>query len=204
MKSFLGLLLMVAAPLAAQTPTPQTIIFKVVLTTVASSPIQPPTGDPGQLPITVVGDPSGGSSTGPITNPDPGSTSGSSTTGCDGYSNAISAMNHVYANLLYLQQVYTAAETAKPANKSAFTTNSNTLVGMQLYSQDIRDLIRIGGSKDMLTQDVATMSTRVSKLPALLGNNPRLQLAPLIVDMQTNLTKVHQLVLTSSCSESLP
>lgn len=203
MKSFLGLLLMVAAPLAAQTPTPQTIIFKVVLTTVASSPVQPPSGDPGQPPVTV-GDLPGGSSTGPITNPDPGSTTGSPTTGCDGYSNAISAMNHVYANLLYMQQIYTAAETTKSANHSAFTSNSNTLVGMQLYSQDIRDLIRIGGPKDMLTQDVASMSTKVAKLPALLGNNPKLPLASLIVDMQTNLTKVHQLVLTSSCSESLP
>ncbi|WP_348266024.1 hypothetical protein P8936_08835 [Edaphobacter paludis] len=202
MKSFLGLLLMVAAPLAAQTPTPRTIIFKVVLTTAPSSPIQPPTGDPGLPPVTV-GDPSGGSSTGPITNPGSGSTT-SPPASCDGYSNAISAMNHVYANLLYTQQIYTAAETANPANASTYTINNNTLVGMQLYSQDIRDIIRIGGPKDMLTQDVATMSTKVAKLPTLLGNNPKLPLASLVADMQASLTNVRQLVLASSCSESLP
>jgi hypothetical protein len=206
-KSLLGLLLIVAAPLAAQTSSSHTIVFKVVLTTVTSPSVEPPlTIDPGQPPVIVPDpptDPPTSPSTDPSTNPGQGSTT-DPPIGCGSYSDAVTAMNHVYANLIYTQQLYTAAQTAGPADASVYTANNNALVQMQLYSQDIRDIIRIGGSADIIGQGVAAISNSIAKLPALLSGKQELPLTPLVADMQAGLTNISKLIQAGSCSESVP
>jgi len=198
-KSLLGLLLIVAAPLAAQTSSSHTIVFKVVLTTVASSSVEPPsTVDPGQPPVIVPNPP-----TDPPTDPGQGSTT-DPPIGCVSYSDAVTAMNRVYANLIYAQQLYAATQTTSSADASVHTANNNALVQMQLYSQDIRDIIRIGGPADIIGQGVAAISSNIAKLPALLSGKQALPLTPLVADMQAGLTNVSKLINAGSCVESIP
>jgi hypothetical protein len=192
---------MVAAPLAAQTSTPHNIVFKIVLTTVTSSPLQPPIDNPGQPPV-VVPDPSADPPTGSSGNPDPGSTP-NYPVGCGGYSDAVIAMTHVYANLIYTQNLY-AADQAAPPLSIAYAVNDQKLAQMQLATQDIRDIIRIGGPQDIISQGVSGILRDVTSLPSLLADSPQLPLAPLIVDMQTGLVNAGKLVAAGSCAESLP
>lgn len=200
MKLHLGLLLMVAAPLAAQTSTPHNIVFKIVLTTVTSSPLQPPIDNPGQPPV-VVPDPPADSPTGSSGNPNPGSTP-NTPIGCGGYSDAAIAMTHVYANLIYTQNLYVADQTAPLS--IAYAVKDQKLAQMQLATQDIRDIIRIGGPQDIISPGVSVILRDVTSLPSLLADSPQLPLAPLIVDMQTGLVNAGKLVAASSCAESLP
>lgn len=203
MKLLLGLLLIAAAPLAAQTSSSHTIVFKVVLTTVTSPSVEPPsTVDPSQPPV-IVPDPPTGPPTNPSTDPDQGSTT-DPPLGCGSYSDAVTAMNRVYANLIYAQQLYTAAQIANPTDSSVYSANNNALVQMQLYSQDIRDIIRIGGPADIIGQGVAAISTNIAKLPTLLSGKQELPLAPLVTDMQAGLTNVSKLINAGSCIESIP
>lgn len=203
MKSFLGLLLMVAAPLAAQTPTPHTIVFKVVLTTVTSSPVQPP-DNTGQPPV-VVPDPPSGPPTDPSTDSSTPSDQGSTNppAGCGGYSDAVTAMDRIYASLIYTQQLYKAAQTVNPADPSTYYANNDALVKMQLHSQDIRDIIRVGGPPDIIAQGVAAVSSDIAMIPALLSGNKQLPLDAVIADMQARLTNVSKLVNAASCAESV-
>jgi hypothetical protein len=200
MRLYLGLLLMVAAPLAAQTST-HNIVFKIVLTTVTSSLLQPPIDNPGQPPV-VVPDPPADPPTGSSGNPDPGSTS-NAPVGCGGYSDAVIAMTHVYANLIYTQNLYAADQAAHPLS-IAYAVNDQKLAQMQLAAQDIRDIIRVGGPQDIISQEVSGILRDVTSLPSLLADSPQLPLAPLIVDMQTGLVNAGKLVAASSCAESLP
>lgn len=201
MRLHLGLLLMVAAPLAAQTSTPQNIVFKIVLTTGASSPLQPPIGDPGEPPV-VVTDPPADPPTGSSGNPDQG-TPPNPPVSCSSYSDAATTMNHVYANLIYTQDLYTADQ-ATHAPGSAYAFNQQKLVQMQLDSQDLRDMIRLGGPQDIISQRATAILRDVLSLPSLLFDSPQLPLAPLVTDMQAGLTNVGRLVTANSCTGSLP
>ncbi len=113
-------------------------------------------------------------------------------------------MNHVYANLIYAQQLYTAAQATNPADAGIYNANNNTLVQMQLYSQDIRDIIRIGGPTEIIGQGVSAISSNIAKLPTLLSGKQELPLTPLVADMQSGLTNVNKLMNTGSCAESIP
>ncbi len=63
---------------------------------------------------------------------------------------------------------------------------------MQLYSQDIRDIIRIGGPTEIIGQGVAAISSNIAKLPTLLSGKQELPLTPLVADMQAGLTERRQ------------
>ena len=204
MKSLLGLLLLAAAPLAAQSSTPQTIVFKVILTTITTPAVQPPPpGDSGEPPVTVPVTP-------PATDPpvDPPTDTDSNSTppaGCVSfYSDAVTVMNDLYANLLYTQQLYKAAQSPTSAGTSAYAATRDTLLQMQLASQDARDIIKIAGPKNMITSEVAGVSSDVAAIPALLNSKPQLPLDPVIANMQSDLTKVNNLINASSCPQSTP
>lgn len=113
-------------------------------------------------------------------------------------------MNRVYANLIYAQQLYAAAQGSNPADANVYSANNNTLVQMQLYSQDIRDIIRIGGPTEIIGQGVVAIAGNIAKLPTLLSGKQILPLAPLVADMQAGLTDVGKLIRAGSCVESVP
>lgn len=205
---FLLWFLLLAAPLAAQTTTAPTLVFKIVVTTVpsTSTTTPPPVGDPGSPGDT------GPPSTGDPGHPgDPGGPTGPPTTtpplGCVSfYTGAITALNGVYTNLLRAQQLYASAYAAGGIDATTYNSKLNSLVAMQLYSQDARDIIRIGGPADVIGQTVNAVSTEVATLPTLLANVPLMAapLPPLVADIQAGLTNATNLVNTSSCAQSNP
>jgi hypothetical protein len=204
MKSLLGLLLLAAAPLVAQNSAPQTIVFKVILTTITTSSVQPPpSGNPDQPPVIVPVTP-------PVTDPpvDPPTGAGSSSNppaGCVSfYSDAVTVMNDLYTNLLYTQQLYTTAQSSTSTSTSAYAANHDTLMQMQLASQDARDIIKIVGPQNMIASEVAGVSSDVAAIPALVNSNAQLPLDPVITNMQSDLTKVTNLINASSCPQSTP
>lgn len=205
MKSLLGLLLIAAAmPLTAQTSTPHTLIFNFVVTTVTSPSGQNSSGSTaGQTPGTTTGTtvtvPPDSSST------DPGTGSNQiPSTGCVSfYSDAVNAMNGVYAQLIQVQQIYMAGQQANSATTSAYAANNDAVVKMQLYSQDVRDIIRLGGPQTVVGTGVAAISNEVNTIPALLVNTSQ-PLAPLVTNMQTGLKNVGDLVNASTCPQSTP
>lgn len=204
MKSLLGLLLLASAPLVAQSSAPQTIVFKVILTTITTSAVQsPPSVTPGQPPVNVP-------VTTPVTDPpvDPPTDAGAGSNppaGCVSfYSDAVTVMNDLYTNLLYTQQLYTAAQSSTSTSTGTYAANRDTLIQMQLASQDARDIIKIAGPQNMISSDVAGVSSDVAAIPALLNSKPQLPLDPVIANMQSDLTKVTNLVNASSCPQSTP
>lgn len=199
MKSLLGLLLIAAAiPLTAQTSTPHTLVFNFVVTTITSSPGQNSSGSTsGQTSGTTTG------TTG-TTPPDSSSSDPSTGSGCVSfYSDAVTAMNGVYSKLIQVQQNYTAGQQANSATRSASTAKNDSVVKMQLYSQDVRDIIRIGGPQAVVGTGVAAISTEVTALPGLLVNTSQ-PLVSLVSNMQTGLKNVSDLVNASTCPQSTP
>jgi hypothetical protein len=205
MKSLLGLLLIAAAmPLTAQTSTPHTLVFNFVVTTVTASSGQNSSGSSsGQTSGTTTGTtvtiPPDNSST----NSNTGSNSNPSTDCVSFYSDAVTAMNGVYSKLIEVQQNYTAKQQANSATTSASVAKNDSVVKMQLYSQDVRDIIRLGGPQAVVGTGVAAISTEVITLPGLLVNTSQ-PLVSLVSNMQTGLKNVSDLVDASTCPQSTP
>jgi len=125
-------------------------------------------------------------------------------TGCVSfYSDAVNAMNGVYSKLIQVQQNYTAGQQANSATTSASAAKKDAVAKMQLYSQDVRDMIRIGGPQAVVGTGVAAISTEVTTLPVVLVNTSQ-PLVSLVSNMQTGLKNVSDLVNASTCPQSTP
>ena len=197
MKSILWTLLL-AAPLAAQTTNPaRQIVFRIVVTTVPATTTAPPTG-PVAPPTTGTTDPTDPSSGNPpTTTPIP-------PTGCVSFStDGVTALNGVYANLQQTQQLYASAYAAGGIDLATYSATTNTIVGMELYTQDARDMVRVGGTADIVDQAINGVSSQVATLPTLLGNVPSLAgpLPGLVSNMQTGLANATNVV-NGSCPQS--
>jgi len=112
-------------------------------------------------------------------------------------------MNGVYSKLIEVQQNYTAKQQANSATTSASVAKNDSVVKMQLYSQDVRDIIRLGGPQAVVRTGVAAISTEVITLPGLLVNTSQ-PLVSLVSNMQTGLKNVSDLVDASTCPQSTP
>jgi hypothetical protein len=198
MKSVLWTFLL-AAPLAATTTPPPTIIYNIVVTLVPApgTPIPPaPVPFPVTLDPTLNPDPTDPTSPAPIV-----------PIGCViFYPDAVTALNSVYAMELQAQQLYASAYAAGGINAATYLQNINTLRATQLYTQDLRDAIRIGVLSTLLDPSFVNISTQLAAIPALLGNLPSLAtpLPPLIATMQMGLDDANSLVDLSTCAESSP
>ena len=209
MKRALALLLL-AAPLSAQTPSSQNIVVKLVITLVptgsSTSPITPPTPViPPIIPPVIIPPTPPTPPTPPIpTPPTPPTTPTGSCT--NNYPQAVKSMNDVSTDLLQVQQLYAAALTRKIINPSTYSTGANALSQVRLDNGDVRDMVRIAGPSKEITQNITFVSEEISTFPGLLGNSSQLSsnLNSLVSSMQSSLNTASGLVSSSTCPGSVP
>ena len=224
MKLALALLLF-AAPLAAQTSTTEKVVFNVVVTLVPAGapspsptpspvtspvpePIPAPTPTPAPTPLPTPA-PLPAPTPAPIVTPAPTPvpTPTPGPVACVSYYvDAAKAMNDVSASLLQAQQLYSAALSQKAINAAAYLTGSNTLSTVRVDNGDVRDMIRIAGPTDLVTQNLTFVSSEVDTLPGTLGTTTQLRssLTTLVASMQASLATAKHLIATSTCAKSVP
>lgn len=205
MKLALALLLL-AAPLVAQTPTEQKIVFNVVVTLVkAGAPSPTPTPAPAPAPVPV---PTPVPTPAPVpVAPAPTPTPSPAPGGCvNSYPDAASAMNDVSNSLLQAQQLYSTALAQGAISTQAFTTGIHTLAVVRLDNGDVRDLIRVAGPSAMIAQNITFVSAEIGTLPGLLGKTKPLSdsLSSMVASMQASLGTASNLVTTSTCAQAVP
>lgn len=207
MKLALALLLL-AAPLVAQTPTEQKIVFNVVVTLVkAGAPSPTPTPAPAPAPVPVpVPAPVPTPAPVPVA-PAPTPTPSPAPGGCvNSYPDAVSSMNDVSNSLLQAQQLYSTALAQGAISTQAFTTGIHTLAVVRLDNGDVRDLIRVAGPSAMIAQNITFVSAEIGTLPGLLGKTKPLSdsLSSMVASMQASLGTARNLVTTSTCAQAVP
>lgn len=228
MKLALALLLF-AAPLAAQTSTTKKVVFNVVVTLVPAGapspsptpspvtspvpePIPAPTPTPAPAPTPLptpapLPAPIPAPIVTPAPTPVPTPTPTPGPVACVSYYvDAAKAMNGVSASLLQAQQLYSAALSQKAINAAAYLTGSNTLSTVRVDNGDVRDMIRIAGPTDLVTQNLTFVSSEVDTLPGMLGTTTQLRssLTTLVASMQASLGTAKHLIATSTCAKSVP
>ena len=115
-------------------------------------------------------------------------------------------MNDVSTNLLLAQQLYAAALSQGSIDTPTFTTGANTLSQVRLDTGDARDIIRIAGPSDVITQNITFVAAEIGTFPGLLGKtNPlNTSLTSLVTSMQASLGTASSLVAGSTCPASVP
>ena len=213
MKLALALLLL-AAPLTAQTPTEQKIVYNVVVTLVKAGAPQPapspapaptpapaPAPNPAPVPTPVPVPPimPPAPAPAPIDTPSP--------VACvNNYPAAAKSMNDVATTLVKAQNLYTTALGQRKLDAATYSTGTNTLAVVRLDNTDVRDIIRIGGPADLVAKNINFVSAEVGTFPSLLGKGTTLysSLATLVKSAQTNLGIASRLVVSSTCPQAVP
>lgn len=210
MKLALALLLL-AAPLTAQTPTDQKIVYNVVVTLVkggAPSPSPAPTPAPTPIPAPIpVPAPTPIPTPTPSPVPTPSPDPAPAPVACVSYySGAAKSMNDVSIALLQAQQLYSAALAQRKISAATYNAGSDTLAVVRLDNSGVRDIIRIAGPSDVIAQNITFVSAEIGTFPGLLGKTTQLQssIGALVTSMQASLGTASKLVNTTSCAQALP
>ncbi|GAC1356082.1 MAG: hypothetical protein NVSMB3_02010 [Acidobacteriaceae bacterium] len=210
MKLALALLLL-AAPLVAQTPTEKKIVFNVVVTLVKGGVPQPtsptaPISAPAPVPspvIVPIPSPVAITTPAPVPAPVPAPPS----LACVSYyPDAVRSMNDVSTALLQAQRIYSTALAQHSIDASTYNAGTNALSTVRLDNSGVRDMIRIAGPADVIAQNITFVTAEVGTFPGLLGKTPQLQssLGPLVASMQASLGTAGNLVATTTCAQALP
>ena len=208
MKLALALLLL-AAPLTAQTPTEQKIVYNVVVTLVKSgapspsptptpTPTPAPTPSPSPVPL-----PSPTPVSSPAPSPDPALLPAPCVSY---YSGAAKSMNDVSTALLQAQKLYSTALAQRKIDTATYNAGSNTLALVRHDNSGVRDIIRIAGPSDVVAQNITFVSAEIGTFPGLLGKTTQLQssIGALVTSMQASLGTASKLVNTTTCPQALP
>jgi len=210
MKLALALLLL-AAPLTAQTPTEQKIVYNVVVTLVkggapSPTPTPTPTPAPTPKPVPVVPPPPTpvpSPAPSPVPSPDPAPVPAACVSY---YPGAVKSMNDVSTALLQAQKLYSTALAQRKIDTATYNAGNNTLAVVRLDNSGVRDIIRIAGPSDVIAQNITFVSAEIGTFPGLLGKTTQLQssIGALVTSMQASLGTASKLVTTTTCAQSLP
>lgn len=198
-------LLVLAAPLSAQTPTDQKVVFNVVVTLVRTgdpSPQPQPQPQPQPAPPVVTPTPAPTPTPDPVPTPSPSPGGGCT----NAYPAAVSSMDDVMSGLLQVQTLFSAAQAQNQISADVYNAGVNTLSIVRSDTSDVRDMIRIAGPTDVIAQSLTFVSAEIGTLPGLLGGNDQLRnsLAPLAASMQTSLGSAASSVGSSTCPQPSP
>ncbi len=215
MKLALALLLF-TAPALAQPASDQNIVVNVVVTLVkggipvpapvpapSPSPVPSPVPAPDPSPVSILNP----APVNPI-NPDPTTPSPANpgSTACvNNYPGAAKSISDVSTALLQAQQLYNSAFSQGQIPANVYNIGTNTLSLVRRDSSDVRDLVRIAGPTDVVSQNITFVSAEISTFTKLLGTTTQLtsNLSSLVNSMETSLQTAKTLVAASSCPQSI-
>ncbi len=208
MKLALALLLF-AAPVLAQPPSDQNIVVNVVVTLVKSgvptpapSPVTTPVTTPEPAPVSIT---SPAPANPAPTTPTPTVVSPGSTACVNNYPGAAKSISDVSTALVQAQQLYDSAFSQGQIPANVYNLGTNTLSLVRRDSSDVRDLVRIAGPTDVVSQNITFVSAEISTFTKLLGSTTQLtsNLSNLVTSMESSLQTAKTLVAASSCPQSL-